>query len=288
MKNIRYWFEHIMLLILHGICKLLPWRTASNLFGKIAEFLGTHMAMNRKAIRHIQAALQCDLETAQNISKRHFNNLGRVMAEYPHLKEIATHHVEFRGIENLHMLRDDNKCGVLFGAHLGNWEVLPHAMLHHTDLAAHPVYRAPNNSMVDERLHKYRSPDGSLIPYSKSRSGMVGMVKALKAGEHIGLLIDQKYNEGIDAPFFGMNAKTGTAFIEMAQKYDCPLVPVRCIRKKDGFIIEARPPLNIKDRSVTDILADAHSLLEDWIKENPDQWLWLHRRWKPEDLRDVT
>ncbi len=288
MKQFRYWLEHLFLLSLHTICKIMPWTVASSLFGKIAEILGSNMAMNRKAVRHIRAALECNEDTAKDISRRHWNNLGRVMAEYPHLKKIATHHVRFQGLEHLERMRDDGQCGILFGAHLGNWEVLPHAFLHHADLAVHPVYRAPNNPMVDKRLHAYRSPEGRLIPYSKSRQGMMGMVKALKSGEHIGLLIDQKYNEGVDAPFFGMNAKTATAFIDMAQKYDCPLVPARCVREKDGFLIDVRPPLATKNRDTMDILNDAHTLLEQCIREYPDQWLWLHRRWKPEDLIKTT
>ncbi len=272
----------------HGLCKILPMSWASCMGGWIAQTLGSNMAMNRKAVRHIRAALQCDEQEAKDISKHHWNNLGRVMAEYPHLKKIATHHVRFKGEENLKHIRDDGKPGVLFGAHLGNWEVIPHALLHHFDFKMHPVYRAPNNPYVDKRLHTYRAPNGTLTPYSKSRAGMVGMVKALKAGEHLGLLIDQKYNEGTKADFFGMSAMTGTAFIELAQKYDCPLVPIRCVREKDGFLIEILPPIAISNREVMDVLGDAHALLERWIKDKPPQWLWLHRRWKNEDLKNVT
>lgn len=285
MKKFRYRLEHVFLLVLHAICKILPWEWGSALFGFIAGFLGPRMAMNRKAVRHIRAALECDENTARDIAKGHWNNLGRVIAEYPQLKTIATHHVRFKGLDILQSLKDDGKPAVLFGAHLGNWEVLPYALLHHVGLEMHPVYRAPNNPYVDQRLHAYRSPEGRLIPYPKSRKGMVAMVKALKDNQHLGLLIDQKYNEGIDADFFGMNAKTGTAFIELAQKYKCPLVPLRCVREKNGFLVEALPPISTLNREVTNILEDTHALLEKWIREHPDQWLWLHRRWKAEELK---
>ena len=138
MKKIRYWFEHAFLLALHGLCKIMPWQIGSSIFGGIASMLGPRMAMNRKAVRHIRAALQCDEKTAQNIAKGHWDNLGRVMAEYPKLKTIATHHVRFKGIEILQQLRDDGKPAVLFGAHLGNWEVLPYALMHHIDLENAP------------------------------------------------------------------------------------------------------------------------------------------------------
>jgi KDO2-lipid IV(A) lauroyltransferase len=151
------------------------------------------------------------------------------------------------------------------------------------------VYRAPNNDYVDARLRKYRTQDGEMMTFPKSRQGMKGMVKALKDGEHLGLLFDQKYNEGVDAEFFGMKARTGTAFIELAQKFDCPLVPVRCIRDYGtDFTIEVCDPIQTQNRDVMDILEECHALLEQWILEYPEQWLWLHRRWREEDLKNVS
>ena len=287
MKQFRYWTEHILLLFIHGICKVLPWSWSSNALGKLASIIGPKMAINRKAVKNIRAALNCSDETAHEIAKGHWDNLGRIIAEYPNLKTIATNNVCIKGLEHIIRLRDDGKAGILFGGHLGNWEVIPYALLQHANFSAHPVYRPPNNPMVDKRLHAYRSPKGQLMPLSKSRKGMMGMVKALKNKEHIGLLIDQKYNEGINFPFFGMNARTGTAFIELAKKYDCPLLPIRCIRENNGFCIEVSPPITTLNRKVEDVLSEAHTLLEKWILEEPNQWLWLHRRWRAEDLKDV-
>lgn len=279
----RHRFEYIGLLVFLGLCKILPPQFASNLFGSFSRFVGTKIGANKKAVSHIQKALQCPKDDAQIIAADMWDNLGRILAEYPHLQNLAKTKTTIIGIEHLESLRDDGQAGVLFGAHLGNWEIIPHALLHHVGLAMHPVYRAPNNPYVDERLHAYRSAGQNLTPYPKSRQGMVGMVKALKAGEHLGLLIDQKYNEGVTADFFGMPARTGTAFIELAQKYDCPLVPIRCIREKDGFTVEVLPPVPTLNREVFDVLNEAHAILEQWIKEHPAQWLWLHRRWRDED-----
>ena len=287
MKNIRYFFEYLLLLFLLGICKVLPWTWASSLFGYIAQTIGPKTKMNDKAVRHIRSALQCDEATAQNIAKGHWNNLGRVMAEYPHLDHIAQHNVHFNGVEYINQAREDNKPGIFFSIHSANWEIGPHAMLKNFDLAAHPIYRAPNNQFVDKLLHGYRTSNGQLTLHPKSKRGMMGMVKAMKAGEHLGILVDQKYNEGVTVPFFGMNANTGVAFIELAKKYDCPLIPIQYIREKNGFLIDVHPPIPTLDRDVLDILTDAHKLMEGWIRQHPEQWLWLHRRWKNEELRDV-
>lgn len=279
---VRYRIEYVGLLVFLGLCKCLPPAIASRLSGGLARLIGPRLGANKKAVRHLRQALRCEAGEAEHIALGMWDNLGRTLAEYPHLETLAAHKVEIRGLEHIEALRDDGKPGILFGAHLGNWEIIPHALLHHAGFAMHPVYRAPNNPHVDRLLHHYRSPDGRLVPYPKSRSGMVGMVRALKGGEHLGLLIDQKYNEGITASFFGLPARTGTAFIELAQKHDCPLVPGRCIRQEDGFLIEILPPLPTFNRTVEDILADAHAILEKWINEHPEQWLWLHRRWREE------
>lgn len=288
MKKIEHAIEYAILMFFLGISKILPRHIASTGYGSLISFFASGMAVNRKPYRHIQQALKTDKVETQRISEDMWMNLGRVLSEFPHLKTIAENDVTFVGGEYIEQLRDDGKCGVLFGAHLGNWEVIPHALISHYDFKMHPVYRAPNNKFVDKKLHAYRTPDNTLIAYPKSAAGMKGMMKALKSGEHLGLLIDQKYNEGVDAPFFGINARTGVAFIELAKKFDCPLVPIRCIRDYGtNFTIEVSAPIETKDRDVMDILAECHALLETWIKEYPEQWLWLHKRWRAEDLDSV-
>lgn len=282
----KHWIEYILLQAFLGIFRLMPYSISKTLACNIFTFIGTKLSKNKIVIRHIRAALKVNDEQAQIIARGMWANLGAIASEFPRLPHLAEHNVTFKGGEYLEMLRNDNNAGILFGAHLGNWEILPHALLHHYDLAMHPVYRAPNNQLVDKKLHQYRNSSNRLIPYAKSKTGMAGMVKALRNKEHLGLLIDQKLNEGVDAQFFNMRAKTGTAFIDMAKKFNCPLVPLRCIRKDDGFIVEALAPIETQDRPTEDILKEAHTIIEGWIMEYPEQWLWLHRRWKKEDLNN--
>ena len=106
------------------------------------------------------------------------------------------------------------------------------------------------------------------------------MVETLRDGGALGILIDQKYNEGLAIPFFGRPAMTSPAFVQMAQKTNCPLIPVRGERLPGAhFRVTIYPPLNITEQGVEDAIAQAHMLLEEWISERPGQWLWLHRRW---------
>ncbi len=112
------------------------------------------------------------------------------------------------------------------------------------------------------------------------------MVESLKEGRYLGMLIDQKYNEGLPVSFFGREAMSSPAFVQLAQKFDCPLIPGRIERLGGAhFRVTAFAPMKIfeadgKPRQAEDVMEEAHRLLEAWIMERPEQWLWLHRRWR--------
>ena len=110
----------------------------------------------------------------------------------------------------------------------------------------------------------------------------------MREGTHFGAMMDQKLNEGVAVPFFGHDAMTATAPIDMALRCGGPIVPVRCIRLPDShFRVEISPPIEFAitgDRK-TDVLAalvEINKIIENWIREYPEQWFWLHRRWPKE------
>jgi len=212
-------------------------------------------------------------------------HLGRVMAEYPHLETIAREYTEIENIEALKKLKSDKQPAVFFGAHFGGWEI--NAPTVHAQLAMDIdiTYRAPNNPWVDKMLDKMRSMKGEIPAHSKSREGGRDMMNAIKNGRSLGILIDQKYNQGLGVPFFGIEAMTNPFFVQLAQKYKVPLIPI-CGRRLDGcrFRLTIFDPVAVFDgqgnpRAVEDVIKDAHALLEEWIRQEPNQWLWLHRRW---------
>lgn len=112
------------------------------------------------------------------------------------------------------------------------------------------------------------------------------MMETIKQGGILGILIDQKYNQGLNVPFFGHPAMTNPFFVQLAQKYGAPLVPIRGIRLENGgFCLKIYPPVptledNGTPRPIENVIQQAHTLLAGWIREKPEQWLWLHRRWK--------
>ena len=279
-KKLSYALEAAGLYLAFLVFYLLPAPVASNLGGLIGRNVGPRLATSRKALHNLRQSLpgKTDDEYAQ-IIRDMWDNLGRVIAEYPHLETIARKYTEMVGGEYFDELGPGAPC-VLFSGHLSNWEMCSTIAYVHRKFAVELVYRAPNNPWVDHLLHKCRTLGRQLTAIPKSRTGVRNMVRALQEGNHLGILIDQKYNEGIAVPFFGRPAMTSPAFVQLAQKFDCPLFPARCERLGGcRFRLTIFPPMPVSGRAVEDVMAEAHSLLELWIKEHPGQWLWLHRRW---------
>ena len=271
--------------------KLLPIRLASAIGGWSGRLIGPRLRISKRARRNIAIAFPEKTESEIEILvSQMWDNLGRTVLEYPLLNRIRINeeknHVQLVGIENLELLRDDNKPGILFTGHLGNWEIPAICMSAH-GFPQHFVYRAPNNPYVEKLFERRHLID--CIPIPKGAKGARMALTALSKGGHLGMLVDQKMNDGIVAPFFGHDAMSAPALAQFALKFKCPVVPVRVERLKGAqFRISCYPPLTIiptgdKKADILNITSRVNAILESWIREQPAQWLWLHNRW-PENI----
>jgi KDO2-lipid IV(A) lauroyltransferase len=279
-QKIRYILEAFLLILILIFSKAMPVTWASGFGGWIGRTIGPRLAASRKAMANISKIYPDKTkEEKQKILNGMWDNLGRVIMEYPHLKTIGRDRTEIVNIEDIKSYI--GKAVIFISGHFGNWECCPPAILLQLNYFPHPIYRAPNNPFSDWLLRKARQVGGKLSPIPKSKAGMRSMVNVLKEGNGIGLVIDQKYNEGIEVDFMGHPAMTSSVFAQLAQKFDCPIVPLH-IERLNGpnFRITVLPPLKTNERSVIDIVKDSHIILEEWVHKNPEQWLWLHRRWK--------
>lgn len=286
MKKLRYLAEAALLYVLMFVFRIMSVDLASDCGGWLGRTIGPRLAASRKAIRQVEEHLP-DAD-AEDVIRGMWENLGRIIAEYPHLKQIGRERVT---IENPEIIKGYLNVGqpcMFFSAHMGNWEVPPPALLMQTGKAVDITYRPPNNPWVDKALLKMRNMDGRINAHPKSREGAVQMLTALKQSRMMCFLIDQKYNEGVAVPFFGKPAMTNPAFVIMARKYNYPLIPIQIIRENGAnFRIIIHEELKApKDRPVEEVIAQAHGLLEDWIAKRPAQWLWLHRRWESLKLEE--
>ncbi len=278
MKRFRYLIEAALLFLAFALFKIMGPAAASAMGGFIGRSIGPRLGASRKALTNLHRALpgQTDDEYAL-ILRDMWDNLGRVMAEFPHLKTIARHRTEIRGLENVPA---DGRPFVFITAHTANWEVA-HVALHvQPKIKFNLTYRSPNNPYIAGLVEACRRVDGQLPMLSKSRAGTRGMVESMGDGNPLLILIDQKYNEGISVPFMGHPAMTSDAFVRFSRKFNAPVIPFRMERLKGcRFRLTILPALPTGGRAPESVIADAHTLLEGWIREKPGQWLWLHRRW---------
>ncbi len=293
MKKFRYLPEAVALYLFFFLCKALGLDRASALGGWLGRTIGPRLGATRRAYAQLRRALP-DLSSARcdEIIKDMWDHLGRVAAEYPHLAQIAAERTEVAGLEKIQALKDNGRGGIVFSGHIGNWEVLPFHAPRAAGVPLESVYRRLNNPYANRLLEKIRNGSGAARNHAKSKSGTRQMVGSLADGRHIIILIDQKYNEGIAALFFGRPAMTSTAFVQLAQKFSCPLVPARCERLEGAhFKVTYFDPLPVTDAQEhklpeSAVIEQAHALLESWITERPAQWLWLHRRWPGKEYQE--
>ena len=266
----------------------LPIDAASALGGWLARAIGPHLGATKRAELNLQRAMP-GLGKAEigRIVAGMWDNLGRVVAEYPHLHEIEVFkpggRVEVVGAEEIIASRGRGKRYILFSAHYGNWEVAALAAAQ-AGLAVAQIYRAPNNPLIDRLIMAARGRDGGLfIP--KGHSAARRLVEAIANGHALTMLVDQKMNDGIAVPFFGRDAMTAPALGRLARRFDCTIVPVRVERRGGAhFRLICEPPLPVPRSAdphadVLALMTAVNATIERWIRADPAQWFWLHRRW---------
>jgi KDO2-lipid IV(A) lauroyltransferase len=227
-----------------------------------------------------------------------WDNFARVIVEFVFLEELAAGYdpaspaegrITVAGIDRFVALRDDGKPAIIVAAHLANWEVLG-VVAHKFGLATVLPFRAPGNvHLAEDVLTQREALMGTLV--SSSRGASFEIAAALDRGEHLGMLIDQRVAHGLNVPFFGRPALTNSLPAKLARQYDCPVHGARAIRLPGGRLrLELTPPIELpRDEAglidVEGATAKFNSVVESWVREHPDQWFWLHNRWKQDRRR---
>ena len=273
---------------LFALLGALPVGWASAVGAALGGLIGPLLPVHRQGLDNLARALpELSPTEMRRCARRMWCHLGRVAAEYPHLHRFSVDEldglIELVGRAHLDEAKHSAAGGIFFSGHIGNWEVAARAP-EQTGVPLTAIYRAANNPIVDRMIERYRGVVAQhRVP--KGTDGAREIVRALGAGNHAALLVDQKFNTGIPVPFFGRDAMTAPAVASLALKYECPVWPVRVERLAGtSFRVTVYPKLALpqegtREERVRAIMVAINRILEDWIRERPEQWLWLHRRW---------
>jgi Kdo2-lipid IVA lauroyltransferase/acyltransferase len=267
---------------------------ASNLGSHIARTIGPWLPVSRVAEANLSRALpELDARARRRVLLGVWENLGRTVAELPHVGALQRT-ADGPGWEceddtELLALRDRGGPAIFFSGHLANWEI-GLSVAASLGLTVSWFYRAASNPLADAAIQDMRREAmGAGVPmFAKGSTGARGAMAHLLRGGMLGMLVDQKLNEGLAVPFFGRPAMTTPALAQFALRYRCPVIPIHPVRLGPArFRVICEPPMALPDTG--DRAADVYALslavnatLERWIREQPECWLWLHRRW-PKD-----
>ena len=208
-------------------------------------------------------------------------HMGRTLFEIYHDAEFQTQHHKFRasgpGLVALKEAQAAGKGVIIVSGHFGQWEAV-RAVIKMHGLESGAVYRPQKNRHYERRLLAGIEAGGKPI-LATGRVGTKTLVRHLRGGGIISILLDEKYSEGVRIPFLGHDALTSLSAAQLALKYDLPMIAAYGIRTEDGnaFRVEFEAPIPHTDAiTMTRAFNDS---LSARIMTNPEQWYWMLRRW---------
>jgi KDO2-lipid IV(A) lauroyltransferase len=231
-------------------------------------------------------AAESDIRSLVNAQ---WSQLGRWFTEFPILDRIIADpgRVEVVGADRLAAIRDGAGPVVFISGHFSSFEIMP-AVIIHSGVTCQITYRATNNPYVDARIRKSRERYGVTLFAPKGTDGARELLRALSRGESVALMNDQKFNGGIAAPLFGVEAFTAPGPSSFALRYGVPLVPMSVQRNgKARFRVVVHDAITLDDTG--DRNADIetgvrriNAFIEERVRERPAEWFWVHKRWPSE------
>lgn len=261
----------------------------------LARSLGPITGAHRIARENIAAAFPDRTQAERDaILTEAWDNLGRVACEYVHMDRIWDFDIDHPGrgritatpetVALYNRLRDDGKPAIVFSAHLANWELPAIAAAKH-GIDSAVLYRTPNSPAVAKAILELRRDSmGQLV--AAGMSAPFKLAKALERGQHIGMLVDQRFGRGPRVEFLGRPAHANPLLAQLARRFDCPVHGARAIRLPDGrFRLDLTEEIALPRDAEGQIDVEAatqamNDVIAGWIREHPGQWLWMHRRWR--------
>ncbi len=270
--------------------RLLPVDWASAFGGALTRTLGPLTGAHKTADRNLRLAFpEKDEAWRADILKKQWDEVGRTFAEFPIMDRIilSPHRVEIENAERLARIAADREPVVFISGHFSNWEVMPAAIVQ-SGVDCQITYRAANNPYVDARIRKSRFRYGVRLFAPKGGDGAKELLAALKTGQSVALMNDQKFNGGVPAPFFGHLAHTAPGPTRLALRFGTVLQPMTVERTRGArFRAVVHDPITLEhtDDRTADIEAGVkriNAMVEAQIRKRPHEWFWVHKRWSAE------
>jgi KDO2-lipid IV(A) lauroyltransferase len=299
MNRLRVWTEVAVVELALAVARVLPRRGLLALGGAAGALAGRidrrHTAVARENLRaaYGDAMTEAERERVVRACWRHFGRITFDALAFPQLDGAALDAIlEVEGIDHLRDALAQGRGALVFAAHHGNWEAGAYGTAR-SGVPSEIIVRPMDNPILDRRLLELRRTAGNtVIP---KRRAVRESLRALARGACVAILIDQ--DAGADAvfvPFFGRLAATTPTLALLALRTGAPILPMFTRVKPDGTItvhvgsVVPTRPTGDRDADVLRLTAECTALVERWTRQSPEQWLWMHRRWKTRPPGDTA
>ncbi|WP_157016175.1 lipid A biosynthesis lauroyl acyltransferase [Mesorhizobium xinjiangense] len=293
LRTANYWLIAQVAIGLLRLLRRLPADRALDFIDRAARRLGPLFGRHRVALDNLRRAFpEKSEDEIKQIALDMWGNMARLGVEYIFMEQLFDFvpdsdepaRVEVIGEELFRQLRDEKRPHIFFTGHIGNFELLPVAAAAY-ELPVAALFRAPNNPyLAAEVLSKREDSMGDLI--ASRRGAAFTLARVLERGGNVGMLVDQKFRRGVETTFFGRPCETSPLLAKLARQYECDVYPALSVRLPGNrFRLTIFDKLDLPRTSAGTLDIDAttrllNDIVEEWVRANPGQWMWFHKRWK--------
>jgi KDO2-lipid IV(A) lauroyltransferase len=273
-----------------ALIRALPVDAASAGGAALFKALGPLTVAHKTAERGLRLAFpDMDESERRRVLAAQWDNFGRYIAEFPILDRLTPSggRVEVVGAKRLAAIAASDRPAVFISGHFSNLEVMA-AVIVAAGVSCDVTYRAANNPLVDARIKTNRFRYGVRLFAPKGADGARELLEALSRGRSVAMLNDQRYDAGVEGPFFGYPVRTNPAAARLALRFGTIIQPMSIQRLRGArFRCVIHEPIEVKDTGArtADIeagVAAINAFIEERVRERPGEWWWLHRRWPKE------
>jgi len=284
--SIRYLIEFFLFKIIFFLLQIFSKRISSMIISNSLLFLGKLSKYNQIAKNNCKIVFpDLDEKEITKIINNSWKNLGKNLFEITYLNKLVNDKsaIEIKGIKVLERIKKETTPVIFFSTHSSNWEICV-PILDHNGFNIGAIYRHINNNYFDSYIYKKRTEALKTKNSFYTPKGRVSAKEILDGvinNKNIFLLVDQKDSAGSLIDFFGKKVKTQTGFLKIARKYNLKIVPMKNIRLPNNKLqITFEEPLDHNNKQISDEkkMHEINSIIEGWIRENPGNWFWQHKR----------
>lgn len=283
-KVVKYFCQSIMIYFFFILGRIIGLKLSRKIFARIFAIFAP-IFKSKKIIERNLNTFSSDLSDSQKnkIKERMWNNYGMTFIEYIFLDKFrkSNTYVQFDGEENLLDIIRDQRQAIYVSGHFSNFELMS-MEISKKKIKLATIYRPLNNFFLNPMMEFLRRRYVCNNQIKKGINGVREAIDYIKKGYSIALMIDQRVSEGEKINFFGKPALTTTLPAQLSKKYNLPIIPVFIERiNNNNFKIKFYKAINFNDYGNKITLSEKlNAVLEKMIKENPNEWIWTHNRWK--------